>query len=175
MMLAHGGGSIFNPYSGDPGPLAPYSNGRMGPMGPSRGSRVVNGRGIGTSGAGTSGDDPTGILGRSQLATSAPNLPSYFPFNFRIVVSPSAPMIQRAKPATFSFSALVTLVTTLLTRIQPQLSGATRTLRLLRSRSVSAMASQLLTRVRALVSSRTSSAQRTFGMVLLTQVLLLKL
>ncbi len=91
MMLSHGGGSIFNPYSGDPGPLAPYSNGRMGPMGPSRGSRIVNGRGIGTSGQGASGDDPTGILSRSQLATSAPNLPSYFPFNFRIVVSPLCP------------------------------------------------------------------------------------
>ena len=67
MMLAHGGGSIFNPYSGDPGPLAPYSNGRMGPMGPSRGSRIVNGRGIGTSGQGASGDDPTGFLAAASL------------------------------------------------------------------------------------------------------------
>ena len=52
MMLAHGGGSIFNPYSGDPGPLAPYSNGALGARGPSNGTRVVNPRGTGTSGAG---------------------------------------------------------------------------------------------------------------------------
>ena len=91
MMLAHGGGSIFNPYSGDPGPLSPYSNGAMGSRGPSNGTRVVNPRGIGTSGVGTSGSTATSVLERSQQATSAPNLPSYFPFNFRIIVSPLCP------------------------------------------------------------------------------------
>ena len=91
MMLAHGGGSIFNPYTGDPGPLAPYSNGAMGARGPSTGTRVVNPRGIGTSGQGTSGESITSVLERSQQATSAPKLPSYFPFNFRIIVSPLCP------------------------------------------------------------------------------------
>lgn len=91
MMLAHGGGSIFNPYSGDPGPLAPYSNGSMGSRGPSMGTRVVNPRGIGTSGVGSSGESVTGNLERSQMMTSAPRLPSYFPFNFRIIVSPLCP------------------------------------------------------------------------------------
>jgi hypothetical protein len=91
MMLAHGGGSIFNPYSGDPGPLAPYSNGAMGSRGPSNGTRVINPRGIGTSGQGSSGETISSVLERSQQATSAPNLPGYFPFNFRIIVSPLCP------------------------------------------------------------------------------------
>ena len=91
MMLAHGGGSIFNPYSGDPGALAPYSNGAMGSRGPSNGTRVINPRGIGTSGQGSSGETISSVLERSQQATSAPNLPSYFPFNFRIIVSPLCP------------------------------------------------------------------------------------
>jgi hypothetical protein len=90
MMLAHGGGSIFNPYTGDPGPLSPYSNGAMGARGPSNGTRVINPRGIGTSGVGTGGTS-TSVEGRSQLATSAPRLPSYFPFNFQIIVSPLCP------------------------------------------------------------------------------------
>jgi hypothetical protein len=63
MMLAHGGGSIFNPYTGDPGPRDPYSNGAMGSRGPSTG----------------------------QQMTSAPRLPGYFPFNFQIIVSPLCP------------------------------------------------------------------------------------
>ena len=90
MMLAHGGGSIFNPYSGDPGSVAPYSNGAMGARGPSNGTRVINPRGIGTSGGATNGT-ATSVLERSQNMTSAPNLPSYFPFNFQIIVSPLCP------------------------------------------------------------------------------------
>lgn len=91
MMLAHGGGSIFNPYSGNPGPLDPYSNGALGARGPSNGTRVVNPRGIGSSGTGSSGESVTSVLERNQNMTSAPNLPSYFPFNFRIIVSPLCP------------------------------------------------------------------------------------
>lgn len=90
MMLAHGGGSIFNPYTGDPGPRDPYSNGAMGSRGPSTGTRVVNPRGIGTSGVGSNGT-ATSVLERSQQMTSAPRLPSYFPFNFQIIVSPLCP------------------------------------------------------------------------------------
>jgi len=90
MMIAHGGGSIFNPYSGDPGPLAPYSNGAMGARGPSNGQKVVNARGTGTNGA-AQAETISSVLERSQLATSAPNLPGYFPFNFQIIVSPLCP------------------------------------------------------------------------------------
>ena len=90
MMLAHGGGSIFNMYSGDPGSQAPWSNGALGSRGPSRGTRIVNPRGTGTSGVGTGGA-ATSVEGRSQNTTSAPNLPSYFPFGFQILVSPLCP------------------------------------------------------------------------------------
>jgi hypothetical protein len=90
MMLAHGGGSIFNPYSGDPGPRDPFSNGAIGARGPSRGTSIVNPRGTGTSGIGSSGT-ATSLAERSQLATSAPRLPSYFPFGFQIIVSPLCP------------------------------------------------------------------------------------
>jgi len=90
MMLAHGGGSIFNPYTGNPGPLAPYSNGAMGSRGPSMGTKVVNPRGTGTAGGDPAGA-VTGVLERSQEMTSAPKLPSYFPFSFNIIVSPLCP------------------------------------------------------------------------------------
>tara|TARA_Y100000310_G_C20604658_1_gene774878 strand:- start:20 stop:1357 length:1338 start_codon:yes stop_codon:yes gene_type:complete len=90
MMLAHGGGSIFNMYSGDPGSQDPWSNGALGSRGPSRGTRIVNPRGTGTSGVGTGGA-ATSVEGRSQNTTSAPNLPSYFPFGFQILVSPLCP------------------------------------------------------------------------------------
>jgi hypothetical protein len=90
MMLMHGGGAWFNAYSGAPGVLTPYSNGQMGAMGPSNGTKIVNGRGIGTAGGSTS-EQITSVSQRSQLATSAPNLPSYFPFNFKILVSPLCP------------------------------------------------------------------------------------
>ena len=91
MMLAHGGGSIFNPYTGDPGPRDPYSNGAIGARGPSNGTRVVNPRGIGSSGQGSNGGAVTSVLERSQQMTSAPKLPSYFPFGFQIIVSPLCP------------------------------------------------------------------------------------
>ena len=84
MMLAHGGGAWFNMYSGDPGPRSPWSNGAMGSQGPTAGHAIVPG---GAS-ASVHGQTVTGVEGRSITANSAPNVPSYFPFNFRIVVSP---------------------------------------------------------------------------------------
>jgi hypothetical protein len=84
MMLAHGGGSYFNPYSGNPGPQLPYNNGAMGAMGPSNGRAIV-------PGGNPAGSAATPLAARSQQASSAPNLPSYFPFNFNIIVSPLCP------------------------------------------------------------------------------------
>lgn len=91
MMLMHGGGSWFNAYSGAPGVLTPYNNGSMGAMGPTNGTKINNGRGIGSSGQGSNGQEISSVTARSQQATSAPNLPSYFPFNFQILVSPLCP------------------------------------------------------------------------------------
>ena len=90
MMLAHGGGSVFNPYTGDPSSRDPYSNGALGARGPSVGTKVVNPRGTHTAGGATAGQ-VTSVLERSQNMTSAPRLPSYFPFNLSIVVSPLCP------------------------------------------------------------------------------------
>ena len=84
MMLAHGGGQYFNPYTGNPGPQNPWNQGAMGAMGPS------NGRSI-TPGGNIAGETATSLANRSQQATSAPNVPSYFPFGFRVVVSPLCP------------------------------------------------------------------------------------
>ena len=91
MMLMHGGGSWFNAYTGAPGVLTPYNNGTMGAMGPTNGTKINNGRGIGSSGQGSNGSEISSVTARSQQATSAPNLPSYFPFNFQILVSPLCP------------------------------------------------------------------------------------
>ena len=96
MMLAHGGGSIFNPYTGEPGPLAPYSNGAMGARGPSAGRSIVNPRGTGTNGSAQT-ETISSVLERSQLATSAPRLPSYFPFNLQVIVSPLCPYDPEAE------------------------------------------------------------------------------
>jgi hypothetical protein len=84
MMLAHGGGAYFSQWNGNPGPLAPYSNGAMGAMGPSAGQTIV-------PGGSASGAAATGLAGRSNTATSAPVLPGYFPWSFRIIVSPLCP------------------------------------------------------------------------------------
>jgi len=95
MMLAHGGGAYFNPYSGNPGPLNPWNQGAIGSRGPSNGRAIVPG-GVGTSATATpsgsvSGAAATGVTSRSQQANSAPNLPGYFPFNLRVIVSPLVP------------------------------------------------------------------------------------
>ena len=89
MMLSHGGGSYFNPYSGNPGPQLPFQQGAMGAMGPSNGRAIV-------PGGNAAGTAATPLAGRSQQATSAPNLPSYFPFGFRVLVSPLCPFDPEA-------------------------------------------------------------------------------
>ena len=94
MMLAHGGGAWYNQFSGDPGDPAPWSNGAMGGMGPSRGHQIVNPAGNfgGSAGAGIAGQDPvTGVAGRPNRGGARPTLPSYFPFGFNILVSPLCP------------------------------------------------------------------------------------
>lgn len=83
MMLAHGGGSWFNPYTGNPGPRDPWSNGRMGAMGPTAGRSLVP--------PGSPGGTPTRETGYSQQANAAFNLPSYMPFNFQVITSPLVP------------------------------------------------------------------------------------
>ena len=94
MMLQHGGGSWFNMYQGDPGDVAPWNNGAMGARGPSAGHRLVNPAGNfgGQNGTGVAnGETVTGVAGRPNRGGATPTLPSYFPFGFRILVSPLCP------------------------------------------------------------------------------------
>lgn len=85
MYLAHGGGSMFRGWQGNPGPLDPWSNGSMGSMGPSHGSTF-------TPYDSPSGDTPSGMAGKEFGMTSTPPLQvPYFPWNFRIIASPSIP------------------------------------------------------------------------------------
>jgi hypothetical protein len=84
MMLAHGGGDYFNKWSGNPGPTDPWSNGAMGARGPSMGNAL-------TPPAAASGETATGITGREHGMTSAFSVPGYFPWPFRVLVSPFVP------------------------------------------------------------------------------------
>jgi len=89
MMLSHGGGAYFNPWNGNPGPRAPWSNGGMGAMGPSAGRALVSP--VAGNTLDPTNQNPSAVEAYSQNATSAPNVPGYFPFNFRVVASPLVP------------------------------------------------------------------------------------
>lgn len=84
MMLAHGGGSYFENWKGNPGPLDPFSNGSMGAMGPSLGNRI-------NAPGNAAGATATGIAGREHGMTAYSEVPSYFPWPFRVIVSPLVP------------------------------------------------------------------------------------
>ncbi len=84
MAMAFGGGSFFNMYSGQTGPLDPWSNGIIGNAGPTQGNVVVP---FGNAASET----PTGMSGREHGMTSAPNIPGYFPWPISIMVSPFVP------------------------------------------------------------------------------------
>lgn len=84
MAMQFGGGAMFNQYVGQTGPRDPWSNGALGAAGVSPGNAVIP-----TGNA--AGETPTGIAGREHGMTSAPSIPSYMPWNLRIVVSPFIP------------------------------------------------------------------------------------
>jgi hypothetical protein len=80
MLLNFGGGRYYNMWNGNPGGLMPWSNGTMGAMGPTAGTKIVPG---GTP----SGDTPTVVEALSNLANSAPNIPAYLPLNLSVATS----------------------------------------------------------------------------------------
>lgn len=84
MMMTYGGGSYFQKWQGNIGPRDPWSNGAMGAQGPSTGNKLV------PAGAAT-GETPTGIVGREHGMNSGFPIPSYFPWSFRVEVSPLVP------------------------------------------------------------------------------------
>lgn len=78
MYLQHGGGQFFNQWSGVAGPRDPWSNGTMAGRGPSPGNQITPGS--------------TGIAGREHgMTAAAPVNQSYFPWAFRVIVSPFVP------------------------------------------------------------------------------------
>lgn len=84
MLLAFGGASYWNRWTGNAGPTDPWSNGAMGAMGPSHGQQV-------SPQGNAAGETPTGIEGRAYGMTSAPTVPPYFPWPFEVRVSPFVP------------------------------------------------------------------------------------
>jgi len=86
--LQNGAGSFFQQWQGQPAQPNPFDNGGR--------TSVSNGRDIvpGPSGSGAgnaAGAAASPVADYSQVMNSAPSLPSYFPFPFRIVVSPFMP------------------------------------------------------------------------------------
>lgn len=79
-----GNGEYFRPWNGVTGPQDPWSNGAMGAMGPSLGNQI-------TRGGSPAGGEATGIAGREHGMTASPTIPSYFPWQIRVIVSPFIP------------------------------------------------------------------------------------
>jgi hypothetical protein len=81
LALNGAGGTFFANVTGSPAGQAPWGNSSQGKMGVSPGQDIVPGENAGSQTASPLTDYP-------QTLTSAPQLPSYFPFPFRIIVSP---------------------------------------------------------------------------------------
>jgi hypothetical protein len=81
MMLNGAGGTWFATHSGSPSGRAPWDNSSQGGLGVSGGQDIIPGENAGSQTA-------TALEGYPQTINSAPNLPGYFPFPFRIIVSP---------------------------------------------------------------------------------------
>lgn len=87
MALASGTGTFFaTRWTGNPAGRAPWSNGGQGKLGPSSGQTIVP--------SALDGSTPSNSQTLSDLEdypqniNSAPELPGYFPFPFKIIVSP---------------------------------------------------------------------------------------
>jgi hypothetical protein len=81
MMLNGAGGTWFATHSGSPSGRAPWDASNQSKLGMSGGQNITPGGNAGSQ-------DPTPLEGYPQTINSAPNLPGYFPFPFRIIVSP---------------------------------------------------------------------------------------
>ena len=84
IVLAGGGGSFFASFRGNPAGRAPWDSSNEGGLGVSGGQNIIPGGNAGSQTA-------TPLEGYPQTINSAPVLPNYFPFPFRILVSPFVP------------------------------------------------------------------------------------
>jgi hypothetical protein len=82
--LQAGGGPFFQRWTGEVAKQFGPDNGPQGKLGLSGGQAIV------PSGA-ASGEAASDLESYNQTLTSAPQIPSYFPFPFRIIVSPLMP------------------------------------------------------------------------------------
>lgn len=94
--LASGGGTFFATTSGNPAGRAPWEGSSQGKLGVSPGQAAQQGPALGGS-ALQGGEAASGLEEFSQTITSAPNLPNYFPFPMRIIVSPFVPYDPKDK------------------------------------------------------------------------------
>ena len=90
ILMSTGQGSYFNTYSGNPGPLAPFSNGSIGKLGPTLGNRI-------NPANSPSGLTATSVTGRAHGMTATFNLPGYMPWPLRIVADPAVPFDEEAE------------------------------------------------------------------------------
>jgi len=79
-----GGGTFFQQWQGEVAKQFGPDNGPQGPLGLSGGQQIV-------PGGSASGEAASTIEEYNQTMTSAPRIPGYFPFPFRIIVSPFMP------------------------------------------------------------------------------------
>lgn len=78
------GGVLFGSWQGNPAPLPPWSNGAVGALGESHAYPAIPSNT-------TSSEAVTPLSGYSNVATSAPVMPSYWGVSLRTVVSPLLP------------------------------------------------------------------------------------
>ena len=82
--LSAGGGTFFYGWQGQVNKQTPWSNGPQGQLGMATGQNV-------TPGGNPAGAAATPLTGYNQTMTSAPSMPSYWPFPMTIHVSPFMP------------------------------------------------------------------------------------
>jgi len=88
--LTAGSGSFFASYSGNAAGRTPWSNGPQGQLGMGNGQFI-------TPGGNVAGDPASTLLDYPQTLDSRPNLPGYFPYPLRIIVSPFVPFDPSTK------------------------------------------------------------------------------
>lgn len=84
LFLGGSGNVFFATWNGNPGTRANWSNGMLGGRGPSNGQALI-------PGSAATGETASAITEYSNQANSSPNVPSYFPFPLRVIVSPMIP------------------------------------------------------------------------------------
>jgi len=90
MMLAGAGSTFFATWTGNPAGRAPWDNSNQGKLGYSAGQDITPGENAG-------GQTPSALEQYSQQISPSAQLPGYFPFPFRIIVSPFVRFDPRTK------------------------------------------------------------------------------